>query len=135
MFRASVKTLSLASSSSFSRAILVCYRNYCKKIQKKLRISEAVSVLNVGANVKVQVKRLHLFFVPYKRRGSLLSRPLFIPHWGINPNLHHVFCITPTSFALQFMYSMLLLLKHVSFGVFPPPVCARCRVINLNCEI
>lgn len=54
MFRASVKTLSLASSSSFSRAILVCHRNYCKKIQKKLRISEAVSVLNVGANVKVQ---------------------------------------------------------------------------------
>lgn len=53
MFRAAVKTLSLASSSFISRAVLGS-RHYCKKIPTKLRVSEAVSGLNVGANIKVQ---------------------------------------------------------------------------------
>lgn len=75
MFRAAVKTLSLASPSFISRAVLG-YRHYCKKIPTKLRVSEAVSGLNVGANIKVQVKKkkkyssmhvpfssLHFFFL------------------------------------------------------------------------
>ncbi|XP_075892841.1 asparaginyl-tRNA synthetase [Nelusetta ayraudi] len=53
MFRTAVKTLSLASSTFISRAVLGS-RHYCKKIPTKLRVSEAVSGLNVGANIKVQ---------------------------------------------------------------------------------
>lgn len=73
MFRTAVKTLSLASSSFISRAVFGS-RHYCKKIPTKLRVSEAVSGLNVGANIKVQVRKkkyssmhvpfssLHFFF-------------------------------------------------------------------------
>lgn len=56
MFRTAVKTLSLASSTFISRAVLGS-RHYCKKIPTKLRVSEAVSGLNVGANIKVQVRK------------------------------------------------------------------------------
>lgn len=59
MFRAAVKTLSLASSSFISRAVLGS-RHYCKKIPTNLSVSEAVSGLNVGANIKVQVKKILL---------------------------------------------------------------------------
>lgn len=52
MFRGAVKTLSVASS--LSRAALGS-RHYGKNIPTKLRISEAVSGVNVGESIKVQV--------------------------------------------------------------------------------
>lgn len=53
MFQAVAKTLSVASTSSVSRGMLI--RHYCKKTPTKLRVSEAISVAELGANVKVQV--------------------------------------------------------------------------------
>lgn len=96
MFRASVKTLSIASSS-VSRAILVS-RHYCKKIQQKLRISEAVSGSNVGANIKVQVTNT-----------SCIVRICLLYLKSVHQNFHHV---------MWFMQSMFVLLRHASLGVF-----------------
>lgn len=55
MFRAAVKTLSVATTTSVSRGILLSIRHYCKKTPAKLRVSEAVSGADLGAKVKVQV--------------------------------------------------------------------------------
>uniref|UniRef100_A0A8C9WWW2 asparagine--tRNA ligase n=1 Tax=Sander lucioperca TaxID=283035 RepID=A0A8C9WWW2_SANLU len=54
MFRAAVKTLSVATTTSVSRGILLSIRHYCKKTPAKLRVSEAVSGADLGAKVKVQ---------------------------------------------------------------------------------
>uniref|UniRef100_A0A4W6CFJ2 asparagine--tRNA ligase n=1 Tax=Lates calcarifer TaxID=8187 RepID=A0A4W6CFJ2_LATCA len=54
MFQAAAKTLSIASTSSVSRAILFSLRHYCKKTPTKLRVSEALSGAELGENVKVQ---------------------------------------------------------------------------------
>ncbi|XP_062275435.1 probable asparagine--tRNA ligase, mitochondrial isoform X2 [Scomber scombrus] len=53
MFQAVVKTLCVASTRSVSRGIL-CTRHYCKKTPTKLRVSEAISGAELGANIKVQ---------------------------------------------------------------------------------
>lgn len=53
MFQAAAKTLSVASTTSVSRGIL-SVRHYCKRTPTKLRVSEAVSGAELGANVKVQ---------------------------------------------------------------------------------
>lgn len=89
MFRAAVKTLSLASSSFISRAVLGS-RHYCKKIPTKLRVSEAVSGLNVGANIKVQVKKkkiLHACAV------FVLAFFFFNLPKSVHQHFHHVFVL------------------------------------------
>ncbi len=55
MFRAAVKKLSAATTSSTYRGILFSIRHYCKRTPRKLRISEAVSGAELGANITVQV--------------------------------------------------------------------------------
>ncbi|XP_070761554.1 asparaginyl-tRNA synthetase isoform X2 [Enoplosus armatus] len=54
MFQAAAKAISVASTTSVSRGILLSIRHYCKRTPTKLRISEAVSGAELGANVKVQ---------------------------------------------------------------------------------
>ncbi|KAM7412731.1 hypothetical protein PAMA_020213 [Pampus argenteus] len=53
MFQAVAKQLCVASTRSVSRRIFN-NRHYCKKTQTKLRISEAISGAELGANVTVQ---------------------------------------------------------------------------------
>lgn len=55
MFQAAAKTLSAASTTPVARGILSSIRHYCKRTPTKLRVSEAVSGTELGANVKVQV--------------------------------------------------------------------------------
>lgn len=52
MFQAAVKTFSVASTTS--RLVLLNIRHYCKKAPTKLRVSEAVSGAELGANITVQ---------------------------------------------------------------------------------
>ncbi|XP_041663614.1 probable asparagine--tRNA ligase, mitochondrial [Cheilinus undulatus] len=52
MFQAAVKTFSVASTTS--RVVLLNIRHYCKKTPTKLRVSEAVSGAELGANITVQ---------------------------------------------------------------------------------
>uniref|UniRef100_A0A3P8SY54 asparagine--tRNA ligase n=1 Tax=Amphiprion percula TaxID=161767 RepID=A0A3P8SY54_AMPPE len=54
MFQAVTKTLSVASTTSACRGILLGIRHYCKKTPTKLRVSQALSGADLGANVKVQ---------------------------------------------------------------------------------
>uniref|UniRef100_A0A3Q1GU53 asparagine--tRNA ligase n=1 Tax=Acanthochromis polyacanthus TaxID=80966 RepID=A0A3Q1GU53_9TELE len=54
MFQAVTKTLSVTSTSPVCRGILLGIRHYCKKTPTKLRVSEALSGADLGANVKVQ---------------------------------------------------------------------------------
>lgn len=65
MFQAAAKTLSIASTSSVSRAILFSLRHYCKKTPTKLRVSEALSGAELGENVKVQVTLAPSFITQY----------------------------------------------------------------------
>lgn len=46
--------LSVRTASSLSRVILFNTRHYCKRIPTKLRVSEAISGAELGANIKVQ---------------------------------------------------------------------------------
>ena len=55
MFRAAAKMLSAAPITPLSRGILLSIRHYCKRTPTKLRVSEAVSGAELGANIKVQV--------------------------------------------------------------------------------
>lgn len=64
MFQAAAKTLSVASTTSVSRGIL-SVRHYCKRTPTKLRVSEAVSGAELGANVKVQVTLTATFITLY----------------------------------------------------------------------
>ncbi|XP_033968983.1 probable asparagine--tRNA ligase, mitochondrial [Trematomus bernacchii] len=68
MLQAAAKTLSVATTTSVSRGILLSIRHYCKKTPAKLRVSEALSGVELGANVKVQgwvrsvrAQKSHLF--------------------------------------------------------------------------
>lgn len=103
MFWASVKTMSIASSS-VSRAILVS-RHYCKKMQQKLRISEAVSGSNVGANIKVQVTnnscivRICLLYLTKVSSSEL-------PSCNVIHAVH--FCITKTCIFGCFLFAFAL---------------------------
>lgn len=57
MFQAAFKTLSVpaaAASSVYRGAFSVAFRRYCKKTSTKLRVSEALSGAQLGADVKVQ---------------------------------------------------------------------------------
>ncbi|XP_022604632.1 probable asparagine--tRNA ligase, mitochondrial [Seriola dumerili] len=54
MFQAAAKTFSVAPTASVCRGILSSIRQYCKKTPTKLRVSEALSSAELGANVKVQ---------------------------------------------------------------------------------
>ena len=65
MLQAAAKTLSVATTTSVSRGILLSIRHYCKKTPAKLRVSEAVSGAELGANVKVQVIFTHVFITRY----------------------------------------------------------------------
>lgn len=58
MFQAVATTLSV---SSVYRGVLFSLRHYCKNIPLKLRVSEALSGAELGANVKVQVISLRFF--------------------------------------------------------------------------
>lgn len=57
MFQAAFKTLSVptaAAASVYRGAFSVAFRRYCKKTSTKLRVSEALSGAQLGADVKVQ---------------------------------------------------------------------------------
>ncbi|KAM9359771.1 asparaginyl-tRNA synthetase [Symphorus nematophorus] len=54
MFRAAAKMLFAATTTPVSRRILLSVRYYCKRTPTKLRVSEAVSGAEPGANIKVQ---------------------------------------------------------------------------------
>ncbi|XP_071372455.1 asparaginyl-tRNA synthetase isoform X2 [Centroberyx affinis] len=54
MFQAAAKMFVLAPNVSVSRGILLSIRHYCKKTPTKLRVSEALSGGELGANIKVQ---------------------------------------------------------------------------------
>lgn len=60
MFQAAVKTFSVpaAATSVYRGAFSVAFRRYCKKNSTKLRVSEALSGTQLGADVKVQVSLL-----------------------------------------------------------------------------
>uniref|UniRef100_UPI003AAD7CB0 asparaginyl-tRNA synthetase isoform X2 n=1 Tax=Centroberyx gerrardi TaxID=166262 RepID=UPI003AAD7CB0 len=54
MFQTAAKMFVLAPNVSLSRGILLSIRHYCKKTPTKLRVSEALSSGELGANIKVQ---------------------------------------------------------------------------------
>ncbi|XP_008424626.1 asparaginyl-tRNA synthetase isoform X2 [Poecilia reticulata] len=56
MFQTAAKTffVSAATASAYRRVFLVGLRRYCKKTSTKLRVSEALSGAQLGADVKVQ---------------------------------------------------------------------------------
>lgn len=89
MFRTAVKTLSLASSSFISRAVFGS-RHYCKKIPTKLRVSEAVSGLNVGANIKVQVRKKNTPLCMCRFRPCIF---FFNLPKSVHQHFHHVFVL------------------------------------------
>lgn len=55
MFQAAAKSFVFALNTPVSRGILVHIRRYCNKTPIKLRISEALSGAELGANIKVEV--------------------------------------------------------------------------------
>lgn len=59
----------MLSFASFTCRRILCIRHYCTNTPTKLRISEAISSSNLGANIKVQVRmmclRLYLFGLLY----------------------------------------------------------------------
>lgn len=62
MFQAAAKTF-LASNVPVSRGISLNIRRYCKKTPITLRISEALSGAELGANVKVKVTLPIIVFI------------------------------------------------------------------------
>lgn len=46
----------MLSFASFTWRRILCIRHYCKNTATKLRVSEAISGSNLGANIKVQVR-------------------------------------------------------------------------------
>lgn len=49
-------TAKMLSFASFTSRRILCIRHYCKKTPTKLRVSEAISGSNLGANIKIQVR-------------------------------------------------------------------------------
>lgn len=54
MLRAAAKAFSAASTGAVSRRVTTAVRHYCKNTPTELRVSEALSGADLGANVKVQ---------------------------------------------------------------------------------
>ncbi|KAM3874764.1 asparaginyl-tRNA synthetase [Diretmus argenteus] len=54
MLQAAANVCVLAANVSVSRRILISIRHYCKKAPKRLRVSEALSGAEVGADIRVQ---------------------------------------------------------------------------------
>lgn len=58
MFQAAAKVLVCAPSLSAARGVLSNIRHYCRKTPATLRVSEALTGAELGANIKVQVQLL-----------------------------------------------------------------------------
>nr|XP_046245677.1 probable asparagine--tRNA ligase, mitochondrial [Scatophagus argus] len=54
MFRAAAKTFFVVASASVPGRVLLSIRHYCKRTPTTLRVSEAISGAELGANIKVQ---------------------------------------------------------------------------------